>query len=262
MNPAALEPATWNARRWLFSLALIFLAQLLLIYLLSARQRAVNSPAIAPTMKVHLFTGELAESEFSETFLASDPTLFAVASPHSFSTAWLKAPKRNYNLSERTELPYWLALNSEMLGKSVTQFVQTNLITPTSVQENPEPKILAATIPGSFNVPKSNSVLHIEGNLTSSILGDLPQLESQPHTVILSNSVVQVTVDPRGTVVSARLLARSGSADADRSALETAGHIQFAPNTKNETILGKLIFDWHTVPSSATNSTNGTLPSK
>jgi TonB family protein len=78
----------------------------------------------------------------------------------------------------------------------------------------------------------------------------------------LSNSVVQVTVDPRGTVVSARLLARSGSADSDRSAMETAGHIQFAPNTKNETILGKLFFDWHTVPSSATNSTNGTLPSK
>ncbi|MEO5804455.1 MAG: hypothetical protein ABIR24_13095 [Verrucomicrobiota bacterium] len=253
MNSPALEPVTWNAPRWLLLLTLVFGSQLLLIYLLSARERASVRPPPARA-SVQLFTARLTESEFSKTFLASDPTLFARANSHGFSgAAWLKVPERNYDLSERAELPFWLALNSEQLGNGVDRFLRTNATTPISLSEIAAPKILASPILDLTINAKSNSQFRVEGELVRRQLIDVPKLQSWATNEILSNTVAQVSVDGRGTVFSPRLLSRSGSVEADRAALETARNLQFVPNGKSEIIFGKLIFDWHTVPVVMTN---------
>ena len=253
MNSAALEPATWKTPRWLFLLTVVFASQLLLIYLLSARKRTSVRPPPARA-SIQLFTGQLTEAEFSKAFLASDPTLFARANPHGFSgAAWLKVPERNYDLSERTELPFWLSLNSEQLGNDITQFVRTNAMAPVSLSEISAPKILASPILDLTSGAKSNSQFRVEGDLVRRKLIDVPKLQSWATNEILSNTVAQIAVDGRGTVLSARLLSRSGSAEADSAALDTARNVQFIPNGKSEMVWGELIFDWHTIPVAVTN---------
>jgi hypothetical protein len=146
MNSAAIESEAWKSGRWLFLLVLIFGSQLLLIYLLSARTHTGIPRAVAPTSSIQLFTRPINESEFSETFLANDPTLFAMANTHGFSgAAWLKIPERNYDLAQTPEATFWLSLNSEQLGDDITQFVRTNSIAPIAIAENVAPKILTSS---------------------------------------------------------------------------------------------------------------------
>jgi hypothetical protein len=258
MKSVALEPVSWNLRRWSFFLALVFASQLILIYLLSARGRNFLHPQPAHA-SVQLFTRPLSQSEFTETFLAGDPTLFAVANSHGFSGgAWLKNPERNYDLSERVvESPFWLKLDFDQLGKGLAQFSQADAIVPFSSLEFPEPKILAALILDSTSVAKSNSLLRVEGDLISRQPMAWPELKSWPYTEILSNSVAQIAVDKSGAVVLARLLSRSGLAEADRAALDIARNFSFAPDKARDIVEGNLIFEWHTIPAAVTNRTSG-----
>lgn len=255
MNSAPVEPVIWKAPRWLFLFALIFGSQVLLIYLLSANARSASRPILAPSPSIQLITEPINDSKFSEIFLASDPTLFAMANPHGFSgEAWLKVPKRNYNLSDRVEVPFWLPLNSGQLGSGIAQFVRTNVVVPLSITENVAPKIFVSQFLDSSSNAKSNSQLRIEGDLALRKLIDSPELKTWAHTEILSNTVAQIAVDKSGTVISVRLLSRSGLAEADRAALTVAREIRFGPSGKSDATWGRLVFDWHTVPATLTNS--------
>lgn len=254
MNSAALESVGWRAQRWLIWLALIFGAQLLLIYLLASHKKTVTPSPFAQRSSIQLFTEPVSDSQFSETFLANDPTLFAMANPNGFSgAAWLKVPKRNYDLSERVESPFWLSLNPEQLGSSVSQFVRSNIIATLASPENIAPKIFASTLLDSADSRKTNSQLRIEGDLASRKLIEHPQLQSWATNGILSNSVVQISVDRRGIVISPRLLSRSDLLEADRAALTLARELRFEPSANPNTTWEKLIFDWHTVPVATTN---------
>lgn len=257
MNSAALEPPISNTRRWLFWLVLVFLSQLALIYFLSDRNHktVIPSPIATP---LQLLPGHLTEAQFSETFLASDPALFATANPHGFSAgAWLKAPPRAYeedNFVEHTEPSYWLALNLRQFGSSISQFIQTNSTASGKSSENIAPKIQLTQIVDDSVKLKPSSKLGVEGELISRELFNPPQLQSWAHMELLSNSIAQVAVDRRGLVISARLLSRSGFSNADNNALEIARNLQFSPSAINEITWGKLIFQWQTLPLIATNS--------
>jgi TonB family protein len=252
MNSIALESLHWNWRRWVMFFVLIFATQLLLIYFLSANNRAPSRREIQH-VAVEVFPKQLTESEFTETFLASDPTLFVLPNRHGFSgSAWLKVPSRNYDLVEQTKPSFWLGLDSEQLGTTVGQFIRTNILSTLQTSENPTPEIFVSQMPDALAYAKTNSTFRFEGNLAARKLNHLPKLESQHHTDILSNSVVQIAVDKSGAVISTRLISRSGKNDSDRSALETARQLQFAPG--KEIVWGNLIFDWHTIPVASTNS--------
>lgn len=250
MNSASEIP-TSNLRRWILWLVVVFLTQLVLIYLLSFQEhtRVIPAPTVTP---LQLLPERLTEAQFSETFLASDPSLFASVNSHGFSgPAWLKDPLRAYeniNFVERTEPPYWLSVNLRQFGSSISQFVQTNSISPGNYSENIAPKIQFTQVYDHFSSSRTNSDFRVEGDLLSRELLNPPQLPSWAHTNLLSNSVVQVTVDMQGTILSTRLLERSGYFEADNNALQTARNLQFSPDGKNETTLGKLIFEWQTLP--------------
>jgi TonB family protein len=258
MSSAAIEPVGWKAHHWLFLLALIFGSQVLLIYLLSARTHIPSHPLTATSASIQLVTEPFNESELSEMFLGSDPTLFAMANPHGFSgAAWLKVPERNYDLSEQPESPFWLALNPTQLGASLGQFVQTNVMALLSMPENFTPKIFASPNMELIVNAKSNSQWRIEGDLSTRSLIEEPQLKPMASSEILSNSVAQIAVDKSGMVVAVRLLSRSGSPEVDRAALALAREVRFVPSENRDLVWGKLVFDWHTVPVATTNSPAG-----
>jgi TonB family protein len=65
---------------------------------------------------------------------------------------------------------------------------------------------------------------------------------------LLANSVVEVAVDPAGQVVDARLLApRSGSAEADNTALALAHGLRFKPVGSPAPVWGRAVFEWQTL---------------
>lgn len=256
MTASAPEPTTWNLHRWLATGVSIFLAQFLFIYFLSKAGPNPSRSLPTPFLLV-LSSTQWPEEWFSQEFLASDPSLFAVPGTHGFSgAAWLKDPVRSYdarNLFEQKEVPYWLALNSGQLGTSLNQFVRTNTAGPILRTEDSAPKIQTRLLDPP-NEAKTNSQLRVEGDLTTRVLLSPPELASWPHTNILSNTVARIAVDQNGMVISMRLLSNSGLEKADRSAMDAARQFQFTRD-KRTMVWGELIFDWHTLPVEAPSAT-------
>lgn len=254
MNAATLESPTGKFRQLLLVTLLIFLLQLALIYLLSSRGNAPSPRSTARSTSVRLSSERLTETQFSQNFLGDDPTLFASANSHGFSgPAWLKSPPQEYDkidFAERAEA-FWLPLNVKRFGDGVSRFVETNVAALIPIAEGSVPPIRVAAIPVETK-QRSESRLRIEGDLASREVINFPQLHPWAHSNLLNNSVVQVSVDKSGVVLSPRLLSRSGLALADNAALQWASTIQFSRDDKNEITWGKLVFDWHTI--ATTNS--------
>jgi len=239
-------------------LAVVFGLQLVLIFWLSTRSTVAPDSLPSSASKVVLVTRPLDPMEFSKTFLASDPTLFAIPNAHGFSGgAWLKTTERDYDVSEHTESPFWLALDTKQLGNSAEQFVRTNARPTIAIAENPVSKIFSSLpFVDLRENARTNSQLRIEGEIAARKLIDLPKLQSWATNEILSNTIAQIAANQRGEVVVARLLSRSGLAEADGAALDLARQLRFAPIEKSELTWGKVVFDWFTVPLPAINSTN------
>ena len=249
-------PSSWKAQGWLAAVAAIFLLQFLFIYFLSARSHGSTRLPSTPFL-LQISSAPLTEANFSKVFLASDPALFALPGTHGFSgAAWLKNPVRSYdagNLFEQKEPPFWLTLNVGQLGNGINQFVRTNTVAPMLRAEDSAPRIQTRLLIVADET-KTNSQLRIEGELAARQLLSSQELASWPHTNILSNTVAQVAVNQNGLVILSRLLWKSGSEQADRSAMETARQFQFVRD-KRPIVWGNLIFDWHTLPIDATNAT-------
>ncbi len=256
MSCVAIEPSNSTARRWFGLVTLVFLSQLLLIFLLSGRPqtRSRIAPSVAPLL---LFPEQLTEAEFAEKFLVSNPDLFVSPNVSGFSgTAWLNIPPRDYEKSrsiKRTEPPFWLTLNLQQLGNSISRDTQTNAASAPVFAETVRPKIQFRKKLENVLEPETPSQLRVEGALAARELLNPPQLQAWPHTEILSNSVAQISVDKYGSVLSARLLLRSGFSNADNNALEIARNLQFSPSGESNITLGQLSFEWRTLAVIAAN---------
>ncbi len=249
-------PTSWKAQRWLAAVTMIFLLQFLFIYFLSARRHGATRSRSKPFL-LQVASAHWTESKFSRVFLTSDPALFALPGAHAFSgAAWLKNPGRGYdagNLFEQKESPFWLTLNVGELGHGINRFVRSNTVAPMLGTEDSAPKVQTRLL-AVADEAKTNSQLRVEGELASRHLLSSQELVAWPHTNILNNSVAQVAVNQSGMVILARLLWKSGSEQADRSAMDAARRFQFTSD-KRPIVWGNLIFDWHTLPVEATNAT-------
>jgi hypothetical protein len=104
-----------------------------------------------------------------------------------------------------------------------------------------------------------NSTLRVEGELAQRQLPSQINLTNWPYANVIAPSKVQVLVDAAGNVVSTVLLPPDSgftAADqyekADQRALELARAARFAPSS--HLTVGRMIFNWHTVPPPATNA--------
>jgi hypothetical protein len=261
MSLAMVDSLRWPARRWWVALALVFGAQVGLIFWLGERKFPTPRTAAAATVL------SLPERSSPELLGLNDPTLFALPQRLGFSgVAWLKPPPVPFQPDQWTEPPRYLALSVQQLGGGSSG---TNLVPQSFVPRlpaRPEPELISP-ITGSLNFGSDHSTFYIEGKLAQRRLLSALALPSWPAPDILTNTVVQLLVDARGLPVSASLLTRSGSKNADQFALDQAtaarfnSVVQTGPQRRTNALdglsLGEIVFEWHTEPLAATNGAPG-----
>ncbi|HTL17282.1 MAG TPA: hypothetical protein VL793_08595 [Patescibacteria group bacterium] len=254
MTIEVADPQRWPARRWWIVIAIVFGTQLILILWLGRPERfRGRAKELVPQL-------EVVGPEAAGALAMSDPTLFALPHQQGFSgLAWLNV---EYHPSSPRESAQLLPLDQQQLGYDFRNFMTTN-------HENGLPVIAQAEF--EFRTPAlvvspafpTQSTLRLTGALSSRRLATVPALPSWPSADILSNSVVQVLVAASGETLSATLLqpAGSGSSEADQQALREARRARFdrvdTPDPLNPlagVALGQMVFQWHTVPLTATNS--------
>jgi hypothetical protein len=250
---AAPEPPSegWSRQRWLKFVALVFAAQVALIFALGEKQ----FPPPRAVTNVPQFT--LADSA-DEMIALDDPTLFALPHEDSFAPAVPGQMLVVTNSSFRwTEPPGELLSPAvESLGAVFTRFMQTNQFATINLNFKPEPELSEPVLPLQPAFAE-NSTLRVEGELAQRKWLNPLSLLSWPYADVIAPSRVQVLVDAEGDVVSAVLLPPDNlgevhDSDADARALELARSLRFAPSSS--LTFGQLIFDWRTVAPPATNS--------
>jgi hypothetical protein len=253
--PAAPDPSSegWSWRRWLTFVALVFAAQVALIFALGEK----HFPPTRAVTNVPQFT--LADST-NELIALDDPTLFALPHTNDFaSVIWLKIYTNPPPEFRWMEPPGELQSPAdENLGAILTRFMQTNQFAAPLLDFKPEPKLSEPVLP-LLPAFAENSALRIAGELAQRKWLNPVSLTNWPYADVIAPSWVQVLVDVGGDVVSAVLLppdnlgeAASHYEAADRRALELARGLRFAPASR--LTVGQLIFNWRTVAPSATNS--------
>jgi hypothetical protein len=255
--PPRREPPSggWSTQRWLTLVALVFAAQVALIFALGEKKfplpRAVtNVPQI------------MLADDTNELIALDDPTLFVLPHANDFaSVAWRQAPVAPQPSFRWTEPPGELqAPAREDLGAVFTRFMQTNPFAAPPLDFKPEPELSkpVLSLPLAF---AENSTLQISGELAQRRLLNENEihLPSLPFNDVLAPSKVQALVDAEGNVVSAILLPSEnaietlGRADkGDTNALAIARSLRFAPSSRP--MFGELIFNWRTVPLAETNA--------
>ena len=199
----------------------------------------------------------------AELLAFEDPTLFVLPHRDSFSgRIWVPVPQQLFQLPPWWESPRWLLLPEQQLGLAFSEFARTNPVPYFQTIIGPAPETPAVAPPPPI---VTKSTLRIEGDLAGRGLRSKFDLPGFAASDLLSNSVVQVLVDARGNAFSRALLARSGSDEADRRALDVAQLARFAPARPGRTAgaaepeptIGTLVFEWQTLPRPATNGAAG-----
>jgi hypothetical protein len=243
----ALPPSSWTRRRFLGAIGSLFVLQAGLILLFGERSRP--RPALsAPSVRICALDASVNEDELLRQFFVGDPAVFCLPSHHGFSgRGWLDQRPLEYQSENQLEPPQWLPLDAKLLGANFpapqagSETMLTGLAEPQARREDPLPDFLTPEI-----LP-TQSVFHLEGGLKERLLGAGPSLGAQPSEKLLTNSIVQIAVDPAGEVVSARLDAFCGSPAADAEAVAKARALRFRPIRKAGTQWGEAVFQWHTI---------------
>ena len=261
MSATALEPVRWHRRRWIYAVAAVFTLQAALAYFLGQKERRL--PTREPfRAAIRMTADEESTRRVAELADANNPTLLALPSLRGFSgSAWLRFPTLDYQPAEWTEPAHWLAMDTQSLGATFSQFIRTNVLAPTLIADKPLPSLIGYELNFPNDPLPAPSRLRIEGYLAARNLVASLELKSWANAEILSNSVVQVMVDADGFTFSPTLLSGSGLKEADIHALTLSGTARFRPLPREQRIgregssftWGKLIFQWHTLPLVATN---------
>jgi len=251
--PAAPKPPGegWSRQRWVTLVALVFAAQVALIFALSEKQ--------FPPQRVAASVPQLTLADNANELIAlDDPTLFALPHTNDFASAvWGKIFVATQPSFRWTEPPgELLSPADENLGAVFTRFMQTNQFAAPILDFKPEPKLNEPVL-SLLPVFTGNSALHIAGELAQRKWLNPVSLPFWPYADVIAPSRVQVLVDAIGNVVSAVLLPSDNpgeihAAAADQRALELARTARFSPSLR--LTIGQLIFNWRTVPPHATNS--------
>jgi len=259
-NPPALELGEglgelkrsegWSQKKWLAVVAIIFAAHVAIIFALGERKPiSPRDISNVPSLKI--------AGDSDELLALNDPTLFALPHLEGFAgPAWLEPPRVQFHRQDWTEQPRWLPLSAENLGATFQQFMQTNDFGSRTNDFKPSPKL--SEPPQVETETAQNSTLKIEGELAGRRLINPINLPSLPDNDVIVPSRVQALVNAAGEVVSAVLLpsennleAAARDAGADQRALGIALAARFAPSPR--LTLGKMIFNWRTIPLAATN---------
>jgi hypothetical protein len=254
-NSPALEIAGrkrnegWTPARWLAGIAFVFATHVALIFLFGAKK---EMGPLAMNIRVPVLT---LANDSDELFTLNDPTLFALPHQWDFDSAGLKIPAVKPPEFRYTEMPQPLPFAIDSLGAAFSRFQPANFWASQPRDFKPSPELSAPTLPVEPALAQ-NSTMQIEGELAPRQLPVQISLTNWPYPDVIAPSKVQVLVDTAGDVVSTVLLPPDGGfaaadyyAAADQRALELARALRFTPSPR--LAFGRIIFNWHTVPPTA-----------
>jgi TonB family protein len=253
MSADAVESPARQKRYWRAVLVGVIALQVALVFWLGDATRII--PRRAPNESRFILAPDL-DSEIAEL---CDPALFAWASPHGFSApAWLRTPAINYESADWTEQPRFLRLHPDQLGEIVRQLAKSKISVAPQFAAKPEPRMALPDLSAFAPPMPDRSELRVGGDLVGRKLLSRFRLPSQTNADLLAASVVQLMVNAAGWAESAALVSSSGSAVADKLALELARSARFEPlrgggpyrdaRVAPELTWGTLTFSWLTVP--------------
>ena len=251
MNAAPLDTLEsqekpWSPMRWIVAISLVFGLHIGFIYGLGSRKPIELRPVInAPSIL-------MAES-LNEFQQLDDPTLFALPHPRGFAAAtWLRLPQIAFAPFRWTEPPRLLALPVQQLGETFLRFANSNVASRLEIQSLPTVRFTAVEPVENFDTSQRESRLRVHGGLVGRrLLNEPASLQSWSSSELLTNTLVNVFVDSRGTVFSPVLQRPgSGSKEADQCALKIARDAKFNKvQGQGDTLAkGLLIFEWQTLP--------------
>jgi hypothetical protein len=236
----------WSWRKMLFLILLAVVVHVALICFFGTK-KPIPPRRVTNVPHLHL-------SSDSDPFIASaDPTLFALPNPRDFaSTIWLTVPVVAPPSFRWDEAPQWLPLDTGNARAVFQQFLPSDNVSEVQLDVKP-PMHLSVESPTLGTALPDSSTLRILGALAQRGPLDPVALPSLPYNNVIPPSKIQLLVDTSGTVLSAILLPLTDGLEAmercdpaDRSALEIARHLRFAP--ARQPAFGEIVFRWHAVP--------------
>jgi hypothetical protein len=246
MKNAVQQASSWTRGRFFGIMGVLFVLQAGLIILFGDRSRPLP-PWSAPSVRFRALGASVSEDQLLRQFFVGDPAVFSLPTRHGFSgRGWLDQRPLEYQPENQLEPPKWLPLDMALLGANFpvhrpgSEPILAALAETKARYEEPLPDFLTPeTIP-------TQSVFRLEGALRDRLLGAGPSLRAQPSEKLLTNSVVQIAVDPAGEVVAARLDASCGSPEADADAAAQARALRFRPFPSAGMQWGEAVFQWQT----------------
>lgn len=230
---------SWSRNRWIAIIAFIFATHIALIYLFGEKKPVI------PRAVTNVPTLQLA-NDADELLALNDPTLFALPHQRDFAAAvWLKTPAVKPPSFRWTEPPRWLPLSADGLGAAFARLMQTNFFASYPLDFKPALMLSTPTSPVAPLLAQ-NSTMQIEGELAHRQLPVQVSLTNWPFADVLQPCIVQALVDAAGKVTSTVVLTSSGYDAADQRALAIARTLRFKPAAS--LTMGRITFNWHTVP--------------
>lgn len=258
MNGSATETPPWSGRRWASVIVALCALQVGAVWLLSARSRpAPRQPQVE--FAARWLTAPNA-ARVVDQLLLNDPTHLAAVNPRSFSGAWLRPTPPAYRPAEWREADRPFAQPTQTLGAAFQQVLPTGPATLFDPARKPTAAPLALTL--AQPPLRSASRLLVEGPLRARPLLEAPALPSWPHSDVLADTRLEVSVSAEGLVQPPRLppadrtkdpAQRAAQRAADQHALELVRDLRFAPTPKSTAARdatpseGVLVFQWHTL---------------
>lgn len=262
--PAGSQIPKWTWMYWLTAIAIVFAGHIALLYVFG-----LHKPAAPPPVK-NVPSLALAAESSGDWLSLNNATLFAQPDRNGFAGPMWAVPSLPYHPQQWNDLPNFLLLPAGELGSTFHNFVQTNHFAGVHFEFNQPPPLAVQVLPVQLPL-KRTSTLQIQGEIAKRPLLKAISFPTWHFADVIAPSIVQVLVDAAGRVVSAVLLPPENVSqasvvqypEADKTAVELARAAHFAPlksadasvasNPLSQLTVGRLIFNWQTVPMISTN---------
>jgi TonB family protein len=251
--------------RWFWALLFVFLAHAAAVFWFGERIKPIAAPE-KPQPLLYIATDEAAAQKLAELACA-DPTLFALPSERGFSGgAWLILKPTEMSVSNWTAPPRALPLNVDALGTAITRYAETNRVSSEGLLDG-----LRGATPFELRAPsqpiRGFSSFAISGALSTRKLNWNGTLPPATNAELVTNTVVELSVNADGVVESVMLVGESGHKLADDLALRACRQFAFEPlplrRAARENAVpqrGRATFHWHVVPPAITNGLAAMTP--